>query len=112
MSRPANDLVAWLLEQIDEDQRIALAAEDDAALAWCEVHGRIVDLHMPADTDEPYPGENDYVGVGCPVCHPEVETDLMDRVDVKGYEYCDTLKLLASGYRDRPGYREEWYPQP
>jgi hypothetical protein len=24
---------------------------------------------------------------------------------------CDTVKILASAYRDRPGYREEWAPE-
>jgi Family of unknown function (DUF6221) len=39
---------------------------------------------------------------GCMNCH------YYGQGGVKGYGYCRTVRLLASGYRHRPGYREEW----
>jgi len=44
-------------------------------------------------------------GSGCVTCH------YYGMGGVKGYGICRTVRLLAGGYRRRPGYREEdWKP--
>lgn len=121
-----SDLATWLMEQIAEDELAAQALLEQPAfaefrmdhrpiqhairedpdptgavrfrLAECDAKRRIVDLHTP---------EGRYRD--CPTCTER---------DYRAYRYdddeqlwwCDTLKVLALPYADRPGYREEWRP--
>lgn len=65
-------------------------------LAECEAKRRVVELHKPYRRIH---------GVGCEAC-------LQPRrlpPDAPGWP-CDTLRLLALPYADRPGYRAEWKP--
>jgi hypothetical protein len=39
---------------------------------------------------------------GCVTCH------YYGQGGVKGYGYCRTVRHLASAYRYRPGFRQEW----
>jgi hypothetical protein len=80
-------------------------------LARCEAELAILDEHYTlyrGDTNELYeefsvcyppgiPGLN----CGCVTCH------YIGQGGVKQYGICRTVKLLASGYRHQPGYREE-----
>jgi len=124
------DLAGWLLAQIDADERIADRAGDvstdlghqatwtsfagtdvvaeavahlDAwsparVLAECEAKRRIVDLH-------PVVGDNvcDTCVVGKPgyPLHPHSTPERWP---------CGTLRALALGYADRPGYEHHWRP--
>ena len=51
--------------------------------------------------------------VYCARCHMPVDDAREDESQCLGVIYpCRTVRLLASGYRHRPGYREEWAPTP
>lgn len=78
----------------DEYQAQHIAANDPRdVIARCEAELAILDEHRAADGA--CPGE-----VCCITCgdYPQVEYP------------CRTVRLLAGGYRFRPGYREEWKP--
>jgi hypothetical protein len=129
-----NELVEWLREQVDEDERAAQGCIDEVGperkddpftdgsgpadrdsfpsypwgsqereleymagpghparvLAEVAAKRRIIDLHEPYDSEE-------RGGLACWVCGPG------------GFPWpCETLRLLASVYAARPGWREEW----
>ncbi|MGW1595264.1 DUF6221 family protein [Streptomyces sp. NPDC002343] len=106
-------LVRWLDEQFNVDERIARAAcWDEQSDVWTarppqepwdparvlreiDAKRRIVELHGPADTE--------YAdGPVCTTCD-----------DLRGVEPaypCRTLRLLLLPYADRPGYSDEWRP--
>lgn len=66
-------------------------------LAECAAKRRIVDLHTIEDRY-----------LDCPTC---TDSDYRTRrYDDEQLWWCDTLKLLALPYVDRPGYRPEWRP--
>lgn len=117
-----DDLAVWLAKQITEDEERWSAHHADCYLysvwdvfcdcdgqkrwlAECDSKRRLVEAHKPAgktslgDDDNPESWRQ-YCGT-CGSGEP--------------YEYpvwwpCDTLKLLALPYSDRPGYRQEWAP--
>ncbi|MEU3161810.1 DUF6221 family protein [Streptomyces griseoincarnatus] len=84
-----------------DDRQVAdhIAAHDPArVLSEIDAKRRLVDLHTK---DEYYDGcvicDNGNNSCGC----------------MSGWHWtypCDTLKILALPYADRPGYREEWRP--
>jgi hypothetical protein len=109
-----DELVRWLLEQLDDDERVAQRVEPtqapldlramvtregsdpflviDSARALAEVDAkrRMIDVHRPTMTEqygEPFPQ--------CMTC---------------GTWPCTTIRLLALPYADRVGYREAWCP--
>jgi len=123
MGEAVSDLAAWLLECIAEDERVAriagryvmewgatefevgggpyravcessdygsdplehIARHDPArVLAECASKRRLVELHAGVDP-----------------------CDGHDPITLAS-EPCDTLRLLALPYRDRPGWRDEW----
>lgn len=69
-------------------------AED--VIARCEAELAILDLHIPATMN----GSDEDDGAVCFACNP------FDPAD--GAFPCRTLRALISGYRHRPGWREEW----
>jgi hypothetical protein len=84
------------------DCEAKLAILDEHYILWAAGSG----VSNPEQYDEfsvvPVGGANkDH---GCVRCH------YYGMGGVKGYGYCRTVKILASGYRFRPGYREEWKP--
>jgi len=107
-------ITSWLRQQLDEDERVAQPAYDFTcgtddyfdvyymavplqvhANRWCparvlrevEAHRRILAAHRP----------------GSDPC------DAHD-ASLRTIE-CETLRLLASIYSDRPGFRQEWAPE-
>lgn len=118
-----SDLVRFLLAEIaadeadpycdgaDEYQRCA--EQSDRRRLECEAKRRIVALHEPIDDGFHEQGRVDESGamVGrrywhCPTCDYD-----RDYGHIGGpNEGCDTLRLLAIPYADRPGFREEWRP--
>lgn len=111
------DLVEWLEQQLRTDEQIARDAEeagiDDEPTFWVgradvwrraigpaavlrtiAAHRAILKLHKVNAT----PGE------GCRVCD-----------EYKGYDYapepCETVRLLAAIYQDRPGFDPSWIPE-
>ncbi len=96
------ELAAWLREVVTEDGRKAakrLASSDEfrhltmERLARAKAELAILDEHGPNDTF----GPDD---ICCSACG-----------DVPQVPFpCRTVRLLAGGYRRRPGYREEWKP--
>ena len=130
-----DDLVQWLRDQLDDDQRWAergvLRAEvpqdfdgltregmvnlprlvKARVLREIETKRAIVDAYLPPGED-PHPGE------------PCINYEGQDPAEYSGHDGCwrhleaskrllhhdYVLRLLASVYADRPGFREEWRP--
>jgi hypothetical protein len=71
-------------------------------LAECDVKRRIIELHT-VDPGDPY--------IDCPTCVDSDQRDLRSELAPgEPLPTCDTLRLFALPYADRPGYREEWRP--
>lgn len=127
-----DDLVQWLPKQIDEDERIANEAGghrgqwrlatplDDAELgdaSWLRPpYLKHVERHDPArvlrevdakrrimECHEPWVADN-----GDTICGRCGREHIDGRPG--GHFPCQTLRLLALPYADRPGYRDEWRP--
>ncbi|GGW98490.1 DUF6221 family protein [Streptomyces chartreusis] len=132
-----DDLVGWLGEQLDEDERIAKEAGarslqwklttplDDAELGdahWLRPDElKHVDRHDPARVLREIDAKRKLIARGGPFCtsscdDPDNEpknpgtnwtTPLEHHLDCAAYE---AAKVLALPYADRPGYREAWRP--
>jgi len=118
--------VTWFRGVLDEDERMharlagsgmqGFEARDEEPWSHFGEPGRIaadieakrsiLALHRPTEDD--YADQQGNLGPACRTCHEDAET--------AGYEPaplpypCPTVRLIASAYRDRPGYREEWAP--
>ncbi|WP_202946318.1 DUF6221 family protein [Pseudonocardia dioxanivorans] len=131
MSEPS--LVEWLSARLDEDERddreaidrfVSLYGADGLVieivgaprgvlarakrgLAEVEAKRRIIALHEHQDATAPSRDvrkrqpQQDF---GCITC---ADWDGMTAAE----GWCDTVRLLALPYADRPGYRDEWRPQ-
>lgn len=131
-----DDLVEWLRAQLDEDERIARAADGgtwlyerqyvavttlaaaehitiwgpDRVLREVEALRTIVDLHSPrscysyTDTGE----ERIQCEYCAGLCHSRSGLGCEEPVDA--LYPCDTIRLVAAIFSDRPGYREAWRP--
>ena len=110
------DLARWLGVQLDEDERIARAADADLSnlTGYVEIEYPEVTAdethalrHRPArvlreiDAKRRILAEHPLNGWVCDTC---------DNGEVDQVFPCPTLRLLALPYADRPGYREEWAP--
>ncbi|MET8694736.1 DUF6221 family protein [Streptomyces bauhiniae] len=103
-----DDLVQWLTTQLDEDERIARAADADLSNVFTRIE--VFDAEMAAD-------ERHIVTHGPARVLREIDAK---RRIVERYawlrEHGDTgdiawvLPLLALPYEDREGFREEWRP--
>jgi len=116
--------VAWTRHrQVANGQHMALNDPQDT-IARCEAELAILDEHyILTDSDRnplyeqysiispPFPPKD----CGCVTCHYAsrggvngcVTCHYASRGGVNGYGICRTVRLLASGYKHRPGYREE-----
>jgi hypothetical protein len=131
-----DELVRWLGEQLDDDERIALAATDGPWTPWrgAALHG-LGDLLHPVLTPGQKPGakaviataswlDAEHIAAHDPAraLHEiEAKRDLL-RLAERAHDYHETftsgfasalegtLRLFALAYADRPGYREEWRP--
>jgi hypothetical protein len=119
-----NELVRWLGEQLDEDERIARAVQWDGSgnrLSWELSASATIDV----GEDEFYPGDRT-------IANHVVEHDparVLREIDAKrellrlavaAHDYHETflngfaarmegaLRLFVLSYTRRPGYREEW----
>jgi hypothetical protein len=122
-----DELVRWLGEQLDEDERIARAA---TLGPWVQSgigdYGWTVDFGRPgagvetADTEQGF-ADADFIAAHNParVLH---EINAKRRV-ISSLQHLlrgedpfvssiadDSLRLLAEPYADRPGYRDQWRP--
>jgi hypothetical protein len=121
------DLVQWLTAQLDEDERVARACSGDGK--WAERDIAIYGPHLGVEVlahmarhdparvlreidakrkmlDEVFIYEAKIDGEwGC--CHDadEIAAGLCLETNPSGIT---AVRLLASAYADRPGYREEW----
>ena len=119
-----DELVRWLGEQLDEDERIARAVEDrsapwdgqwmaDGDSAVRTVNGHV--LFYRHDSGPLKPGLADHVAEWDPA-RVLREIDAKRRILATLHEeggdrmFADIFRLLALPYADRPGYREEWRP--
>lgn len=97
----------------DEYQAAHIALNDPQdTIARCEAALAILDLHKPvipvAFEDEGREWRE------CQECGPNNGLSEFWAVPGQGEAFwpCETIRLLASGYRHWPGYREEWGPMP
>jgi hypothetical protein len=113
--------------EVDEANAAHVAANDPQdTIARCEAELAILDEHACVPD---YPPESiaEHRARGwpedrlkamaemvyCDRCHTPVDDAREDESQCLGVIYpCRTVRLLASGYRHRPGYREEWAPTP
>lgn len=73
-------------------ERLVAGCHDPArAVAECEAHRRIVELHTDGETDPDYPW--------CETCSGEIHAVRWP---------CPTLRALASIYADHPEFQEAW----
>lgn len=121
-----DDLATWLLEQIAEDERaVADLMEPERVellvsrralhhsivedrdphgaarfrLAECDAKRRIIALHST-----PHTVVDGFCTEEGGACTHAGESECA----ACGQQPCDTLRLLAPPYADRPGYRSEW----
>lgn len=115
------DLVTWLRQQLDEDERRAPLTMQIGAMrpstAWVTerladeiaAKRRILDLHAttvekgPRSPFNPMTGEpqGPQFSAYCDLCGWAADDPL---------SACETVRLLALPFADRPGYRQEWAP--
>lgn len=124
-STPAEGLITWLRAQVDEDERIALAAIADD----CDQDGGFEDASWLDDGSwRPRFGEAaaDMIRMVAVPRRILAEVDAKRRrlalhspepgqhPDFCGHDLhqmpCPTIRLDALPYTDRPGYRPEWRP--
>ncbi|WP_432010164.1 DUF6221 family protein [Streptomyces cucumeris] len=112
-----DELVRWLGEQLDEDERVARECAgngewdaDDIAIYGPDLAPEVrqhMAEHDPArvlreiDAKRRILAEHALNGWVCSTC---------DNGEVEQVFPCPTLRLLALPYADRPGYREAWRP--
>lgn len=99
------ELVRWLGEQLDADERIARAADTEKATGWWwwpdseSAAERHIAEHNPDRVLREIDAKRKIV---------ERYAWLREHGDTGGTAW--VLPLLALPYADRPGYREEWHP--
>ena len=79
-------------------------------VARCDAELAILDEHAPVHAWRPFsarPGRGDGEHVGCKKCVTWIEGRIPER---EAYP-CRTVRLLAQGYRHRPGWKQEWRPE-
>lgn len=103
--------VEWLGDPIEHVARWNPAR----VLAECEAKRRIVELHVIGGSLRGPETDNKFYT--CELCGPndwplhKVDGRWVDVPEPGGdFWPCETLRLLALPYADRPGYREEWRP--
>lgn len=139
MSTPANppaDLVAWLRQQLDDDEEVA---SDAAGLSASRSRWMRDAISCVVDATDnglivygegtPTPEQAEHIARHDPariLREVEVKRRIMEKhgaSDRMEYSYflctgcsdghpCDTLRLLALPYDDHPECREEWRPTP
>jgi hypothetical protein len=123
-----NDLVQWLGEQLDMDERIARGAgdgfrqigetgvivategdraEECASANWHGIAEHIV-AHDPAQVLREIDAKRQLLRK-----YAEVEANDLNEVEyAHGYANAlgEAVRMTALSYTDRPGYREDWRP--
>ncbi|MGC9668875.1 DUF6221 family protein [Planosporangium sp. 12N6] len=121
-----DDLIAWLSAQLDDDERAARAASP-GPWGYDPSH----EFRMPGSGPLEFVGAGvapDFHGIAAtgPADDPQSMADAghiarhdpvhvcrdveAKRKIIERYGGSEVVRLLASGYRDRPGYRAEWAP--
>jgi hypothetical protein len=132
-----DELVRWLGEQFDEEERIARSAGGTAWLEWAE--GGWVETAVVPKAEWKGPGDDGRHVASVRAAEDrahivrhdparvlrEIEAKrrilaehslngwvctTCDNGEVEQVFPCPTLRLLALPYEDRPGYREAWRP--
>jgi hypothetical protein len=134
-----DDLVTWLRAQLDEDERVAQAAgsryETPASapailagfnagpqvvefaqlwtparvLAEVDAKRRLLDLHDPYARRGGWPVTEYQACSYCAgLCHSG--SGLACDQPVDALYPCETVRLVATAYAGRPGYRDQWRP--
>jgi hypothetical protein len=92
--------------QVENGEHMARHDPQDA-LARCESDLALLDLHFPVAYEPPWqrPGWTE-----CGECGPNDGSSEFVTVPAAGESFypCQTVRLVASGYRHRDGYAEHW----
>ena len=124
-----DDLVTWLRGVLDEDEAEVRdsrmpsgeAPYDEpvwwlpdwltkaALLADIEAKRAILNLHFVTVRTEPRTPFDPYTGERRGPAH-DVDCGACGWASSDPTSACETVRLLASAYKDRPGYRDEWRP--
>ncbi|MEU7170337.1 DUF6221 family protein [Micromonospora tulbaghiae] len=103
-----DDLTAWLRQQLDDDEQVAISASHARHFYDClgdcfDHHERWDDARVLAEVD----AKRRVIAV-CEADLGQRGTGAVDgEVDRPTW---DVLAALALPYADRPGYRDEWRP--
>lgn len=123
-----NDLATWLRAQLDEDERVArLAIEQAGATEWASsAEGTVYDPNSGGNgylATGPWGTSLDYLGLHIAHWDPArvlaevdakrqrldwIESELGDDSTNETVQWLTQLEALP--YADRPGYRPEWRP--
>jgi hypothetical protein len=100
-----NDLVAWLTNVLDEDERgfnFRIDQERNLQVEQLQMWGRPLAEMMLADVA----AKRAIIGL-----HSDNNDEACQSYAGNwSYEPCLTLRLLASAYAGRPGYQDQWRP--
>lgn len=131
MNANTDDLVRWLGEQLDEDERIVREANTSPEMvtgipgsyAAAPVALLIAEFAGPARVLREIDAKRQILALHEPHQQPARGRDVDDRstwmtccsmcqasMVQEGDWPCDSLRLLALPYADRPGFRAEWRP--
>lgn len=103
-----DDLIAWLRAVLDEDWNRVQSEIDE--MGFGDLTPSTDDLWHLADIEAKRAVLDEHtatVGPACPTCAVHVGGSEVASVRAP----CRTVRLLASAYRHRDGYRDEWRPQ-
>ncbi|KAB2976017.1 hypothetical protein F8R89_30895 [Streptomyces sp. SS1-1] len=103
LARREDDMVATGSQDFLERERGEHVATHDPARVLREIDAKrqILEIHHVIGGWEDEDGQD--IGLGCNECGYSAEYS-----DRGGW--CDTVRLLALPYADRPGFREKWRP--
>ncbi|MGC5033063.1 DUF6221 family protein [Micromonospora sp. DT229] len=118
-------LIAWLRQQLDDDERIATAARQAAPGTWAGMHRDVHAIDPQAgSTSHVLTADTGALAVHAARHHPDrvlrdvaANRRILDLYDVStdeqlspdGWELMKhTVRALALTYADRPGYLDEW----
>ena len=129
-----DDLSTWLRAQLDEDERVALAAAgcyggdavwrrgtlvdpDYGADEFLHIHDRTLAAGLPGDDEDPlrvaeldHMARHDPARVLADVDAKRRILGVIDRMYAEPGAGDSLVRLLALHYAGQPGYRDEWRP--
>jgi hypothetical protein len=118
-----DDLVVWLRAQLDEDERIARAADAELSAVFTRIGSfdpemaadeRHIMQHRPTRVLREIDAKREVLAFVERRLQESTERDFLIRDPAKTILFAvdPVVRYLATAYADRPGYREDWRPKP